>query len=162
MNEALYYSDVHRKLENQISADVIYLSSVLDAEGFKYEKQRLTESKRMITVWSVLGMTLLALFFLRYYYLQKETEKRFRVMVAPSGFSGGTSGAGTQRRAGRFTLPQEVYDKMREKLQHFEDMEYYLEADLTEKTVADRLCQHAVSLSLYQYQQGCEFPDLPQ
>lgn len=149
MNEALYYSDVHRKLENQISADVIYLSSVLDAEGFKYEKQRLTESKRMITVWSVMGMTLLALFFLRYYYLQKETEKRFRVMVAPSGFSGGTSGAGTQRRAGRFTLPQEVYDKMREKLQHFEDMEYYLEADLTEKAVADRLWTNTQYLSAY-------------
>lgn len=149
MNEALYYSDVHRKLENQISADVIYLSSVLDAEGFKYEKQKLTESKRMITVWSVLGMTLLALFFLRYYYLQKETEKRFRVMVAPSGFSDGTSGAGTQRRAGKFTLPQEVYDKMREKLQHFEDMEYYLEADLTEKTVADRLWTNTQYLSAY-------------
>lgn len=149
MNEALYYSDVHRKLENQISADVIYLSSVLDAEGFKYEKQKLTESKRMITVWSVLGMTLLALFFLRYYYLQKETEKRFRVMVAPSGFSDGTSVAGTQCRAGRFTLPQEVCDKMREKLQHFEDMEYYLEADLTEKTVADRLWTNTQYLSAY-------------
>ncbi|MDQ0477269.1 hypothetical protein [Chryseobacterium sp. MDT2-18] len=138
MNDALYYSDVHRKMENQISADVIYLSSVFHAEGFKYEKRRLTQSKRMMTIGFVLSMILLAVFVYQY-YLEKEAEKRFRVMIAPSAFSGETSSAGTKRRKGKFTLPQEIYDRMQEKMQHFEDGEHYLDAEQTKKKLADQL-----------------------
>lgn len=148
MNDALYYSDVHRKMENQISADVIYLSSVFYAEGFKYEKGRLNESKRMMTIGMVLSMVLLAIFFYQY-YLEKEAEKRFRMMIAPSAFSGETSSAGMKQRKGKFTLPQEIYDRMQEKMQHFEEGEQYLEAELTEKILADRLRTNTQYLSAF-------------
>ncbi|MBU8882301.1 AraC family transcriptional regulator [Kaistella sp. DKR-2] len=148
MNDALYYSDVHRKLENQISADVIYLSSVLHAEGFKYEKGRLTQSKRIMTIGLILSLMLMAIFFYQY-YLEKETEKRFRIMIAPSAFSGETPSASTKRRKGKFTLPQEIYDRIKEKMQDFEDGEQYLDADLTEKTLADRLRTNTQYLSAF-------------
>ena len=148
MNDAVYYSEVHRKIENQISADAIYLSSVLNAEGFKYEKGRLTESKRMMTIGLILSLMLLALFFY-HYYLEKETEKRFQLMLAPSALSGGTLSAGIERRTGKFMLPQEIYDRMHEKMQQFEDRQQYLEAGLTEKILADRLRTNTQYLSAF-------------
>ncbi|MCW4452445.1 AraC family transcriptional regulator [Kaistella sp. BT6-1-3] len=148
MNDAVYYSEVHRKIENQISADAIYLSSVLNAEGFKYEKGRLTESKRMMTIGLILSLILLALFFY-HYYLEKETEKRFQLMLAPSALSGGTLSAVIERRTGKFTLPQEIYDRMHEKMQQFEDRQQYLEAGLTEKILADRLRTNTQYLSAF-------------
>jgi AraC-like DNA-binding protein len=149
INDAVYYANAHRKMENQAAADVLYLSTVLHAEGFKYEKSRLTQSKRMITIWFGMGIILLGVFFYQY-YLEKETEKRYRVLVAQSRPADDTtSSALVKSHPGRFTLPEEIYNKIKKKMKRFEDDEQFLQAGLTEKMMADQLRTNIHYLSAF-------------
>ncbi len=149
IDDAVYYATAHRKMENQISADVLYLSTVLFAEGFKSEKGRIAQSKRTMTIWFGMTLILLSLFFYQYYF-EKETEKKYQVLVAPSYDAGDAdSSALVKSNSGKFTLPEEIYNEIKKKMQVFEEKEQFLQTGLTEKMMADQLRTNTQYLSSF-------------
>ena len=159
IDDAVYYSNTHREMENRISADVLYLSSVLQVEGFNYEKGRIAQSKRRWTIGLGMGILLLGAFFYQY-YLEKETEKRYQVLVAPSYDAGdAASSALVKSQSGKFTLPEEIYDEIKRKIAQFEEDEQFLQAGLTEKIMADQLRTNTRYLSAFvNINKGVSFP----
>ena len=149
INDVVYYSNVHRKMENQVAGDVLYLSSTLHAEGFKYEKGKAAQGKRMMITGFILSINLLGMFFYQY-YPENETTKRYEVLVAPSGSAGDIgSSAQVKTQPIKFTLPEEIYDQIMKKMMQFEEEKQFLQKGLTEKIMADQLGTNTQYLSAF-------------
>lgn len=159
INDAMYYADTHRKLENKLAADALFLSTVLHAEAFNYEKGRLAQSKRMLIFGFGAGILLLGVFFY-HYYLEKEIEKRYRLIVSPvNGEEDVASNAVVKSHPEKFRLPEEIYNKIKKKMAQFEEDEQFLQAGLTEKKMADQLRTNTHYLSAFiNLNKGVNFP----